>query len=206
MTDFNHGAFVKELRLRQGGIPTKLYADLMAALEAGLGKTSPPVVPAPVTIEPAWMAIARKYIGKSEVPGAKHAPFILALWERLRRPYRDDETPWCGGFVGYCMAEAGFEVPAVPERAKAWTDWGKSCAPLLGAIGVFGRDGGGHVDFLAGQSATSWYVLGGNQKNQVNIMPLDKSRLIATRWPSPLGAPLIAPPQMSGGILSRNEA
>ncbi|WP_337846822.1 TIGR02594 family protein [Sphingomonas sp.] len=205
MTEFNHGAFVTALRARQGSIPTKLYADLMASIDAGLGRAQPMAAPV-MAGEPAWMVEARRYMGVTEIPGAKHNPIILSWWKALGRPYTDDETPHCGGFQGYCMKQVGLPVPSIPERAKAWADWGKPCAPVLGAVAVFGRDGGGHVGMLAGQSAANWYVLGSNQRNQVNIMPIAKDRLIATRWPAslPLGTQPL--PQMSGGIVSRNEA
>lgn len=207
MTDFNHGVFVRVLREGLGGkLPNEIYGPVLAAVEAGLGKPQAAPVPPIANSDPAWLREARTHLGKSEVPGAKHSPFVLSLWKALGRPYKDDETPWCGGFVGYCMAQAGHEGPKIPERASAWGDWGKACAPVPGAVAVFTRAGGGHVGFLVGQSDASWYVLGGNQSNQVNIMPIDKARLSATRWPAGVGVPLVALPRMSGGVVSRNEA
>jgi hypothetical protein len=73
---------------------------------------------------------------------------------------------------------------------------------------VFKRPGGGHVGFLGGESPDNYYVLGGNQKNMVNITPIEKSRAIAIRWPLnvPLRQVQIGLPKMSGGTVSTNEA
>lgn len=160
----------------------------------------------PRAIEPAWLLEARAHMGLAEIPGPKHNRTILGWIRRLGGWFTDDETPWCGTFVAHCMDVAGIARPKHWYRAKEWTAWGKPCAPVVGAVGVFGREGGGHVGFLVGQSRDNLYVLGGNQSNRVNIMPIARSRLIATRWPAHLAAGSTALPQMTGGALSRNEA
>ena len=106
------------------------------------------------------------------------------------------------------MDAVGLPYPGRGEfaRAKAWLDWGKSCPAVYGAVVVFGRDGGGHVGFLVGQSATNYYVLGGNQSNAVTIAPIAKSRALGTRWPASQPLVIRTLPQMSGGAISRNEA
>jgi hypothetical protein len=71
---------------------------------------------------------------------------------------------------------------------------------------VFGRDGGGHVGFLVGQSADRYYVLGGNQSNCVSIAPIAKSRAMGFRWPLSLATTITPLPVMSGGAVSSNEA
>ncbi len=148
-------------------------------------------------------------MGQKEIPGPSHNSWIARGWARLGAGwFNSDETPWCGYFVAHCIDAVGLPYPARGEfaRAKAWLNWGTACSPVYGAVVVFGRDGGGHVGFLVGQSASNFYVLGGNQSNAVNITPIAKSRALGFRWP--LGRPLInrALPQMSGGTVSRNEA
>ncbi len=135
--------------------------------------------------EPRWLAVARALIGVREVPGPKHSSIILGWIKTLGGWFKDDETPWCGTFVAHCIREAGMTPVKNWFRAKAWAEWGKPCTPCLGAIAVFGRDGGGHVGFLVGQTRDRQYllVLGGNQGNAVSVMALAKDRLIATRWP-----------------------
>jgi len=157
---------------------------------------------------PRWLKTAKKFDGLREVPGPRHNSTILGWLESLRAWWRDDETPWCGVFVAYCMKESGLPIPKLYMRAKAWADYGSLLRPdrlSPGAILVFDRAGGGHVGFYVGEDAGFYYVLGGNQANGVNTMKLGKSRLIASRWPK--GEPVLGRPvQMKGGIVSTDEA
>ena len=57
--------------------------------------------------EPLWLTIAREYIGVKEIAGTKHNPVIIQMWQRVMLPFKDDETPWCAGFVGSCLERAG---------------------------------------------------------------------------------------------------
>ena len=157
---------------------------------------------------PVWFQTANKFLGLKEIPGPRHNSVILGWLETMRAWWRNDETPWCGVFVAYCMKEAGLPYPKLYMRAKAWADYGSllradRLAP--GAILVFDRDKGGHVAFYVGEDAGHYFVLGGNQANSVSIMKIGKSRLIASRWPKGV-AVKGRPVPMKGGILSTNEA
>ena len=105
------------------------------------------------------------------------------------------------------MKEAGLPYPKLYMRAKAWSDYGALLRPDAlspGAILVFDRAGGGHVGFYAGEDAGHYFVLGGNQSNEVSVMKLGKSRLAASRWPR--GEPVLGKPvQMKIGTVSTNE-
>lgn len=143
--------------------------------------------------DPIWTAWTRKRIGLREIKGPNHAPGILAAIKRVgaRRlgiTVKDDETAWCGTEMADAMVAAGIEPPSIAVRAKSWATWGIPVTPRLGAILVFGRDGGGHVGQYVGEDKTRFYVLGGNQSNMVNIMPIGKARLIACRWPEGIPA------------------
>lgn len=157
---------------------------------------------------PRWLGVARAQIGLAEIPGPKHNKTILNWLTRLRAWWSNDETPWCGVFVAYCMQEVGLPFPKYYMRAKDWAPWGvgisaQRLAP--GAVLVFERKGGGHVGFYVGEDATHYYVLGGNQSNAVNISKIAKSRLVASRWP--LGQQVIGGPvKLSGGVISGGEA
>ncbi len=147
-------------------------------------------------------------IGLREIVGPQHNSWIVAQWKKLGAPwFKDDETPWCGEFAASCMDAVGLPYPANGQfaRALAWKDWGKPCGPILGAVAVFGRQGGGHVGFLVGQDAAHFHVLGGNQGNSVSIMPVAKARLVATRWPIARTIDDRPLPAMSGGTVSGNE-
>lgn len=158
--------------------------------------------------DPAWLVEAKKHIGTREVPGAAHNSKIIGWLRRLKAWWADDETPWCGVFVGHCLSAVNLPLPQNWFRAKAWATYGsnlRSTHVAPGAILVFARSGGGHVGFYVGEDASFFYVLGGNQSNSVNVMKLAKSRCIAIRWPA--GQPVIGKPvRMTGGAVSDNEA
>ncbi|MFZ2524453.1 MAG: TIGR02594 family protein [Candidatus Ferrigenium altingense] len=148
-------------------------------------------------MEPTWLTEARTHIGQQEMPGAASNQWIKAMWMRLKggawfwKAYGEDDSklPWCGGFVAYCLTQAGIEPPAKYAGAKEWLTWG---APLKyaseGCIVVFTRAGGGHVGFVVGMDERNrLMVLGGNQGDKVSIAPFDLSRVVGYRWPSPCG-------------------
>lgn len=172
-------------------------------------KPDPIPAPAPVAAaDPDWLAHARTLMGTKEIVGPQHNSWIVKQWAKLGASwFNDDETPWCGLFVAACMQAVGLPFPGKGQfaRALAWKDWGKPCGILLGAVAVFGRQGGGHVGFIVGESADMLYILGGNQSNAVNIMPIAKSRLVASRWPAERAVGTAKPPKMSGGTVSVNE-
>jgi len=207
MTVFDHDAFMREWRGRRlpdGAKISQAEYDLVLAAIEGRWQQD-----AAKAGEPVWMTIARKLIGQREIPGPKHNSWIASSWGRLGATwFNDDETPWCGLFAAHCLDAAGLAIPkpSLFPRAKAWLDWGKPCAPAPGAIAVFGRDGGGHVGFLAGEGSGNYYVLGGNQSNAVSIAPIARNRALGYRWPASLPAPSATLPSMSGGTISRNEA
>src|SRR5690606_13431972 len=109
-----------------------------------------------------------------------------SFWQRLgAKWYNDDETPWCGGFIAWCLNEAGLPYPKNFPAAASFRDYGTECLPQLGAIGVKSRKGGNHVFIIVGETADKRYfkALGGNQSDAVNIMDILKSDVTAVRWP-----------------------
>lgn len=143
-----------------------------------------------------WLAEARKHIGLKEIPGAKHNPVIQAWLKEMgsftgaaKSWYSDDETPWCGLFVGYCLGKAGRAVIKDWYRAKAWAAAGltKLPAPAYGSIGFKSRQGGGHVFFVVGKDAKGRILgLGGNQGNTISIVPFNPADIDGYFWPSKL--------------------
>lgn len=212
MTEFNFKAFADTVRAKvpifKGRVSQANYDALVESIKAGLGQS--PRTGRPVsTTEPKWLTEARSKIGLTEIQGPRHNQFIAQGWKRLGAGwFTDDETPWCGLFVAHCIEAAGLPFPKMFPRAKSWASWGKPSTACLGAVVVFGRSGGGHVGFLVGENSANYYVLGGNQRNQVNIMPIAKARLVrgGIRWPKGMANPDIDLPRMTGGIVSVNEA
>lgn len=139
--------------------------------------------------DPTWLSEARKHLGVREIPGVNHHPLIVRMWKAIKRGgIKDDETPWCAAFVGFCLENVGI-VSSLFESAKSYLTWGKSIpGPVLGCIVVFTRDGGGHVGFVTGITPDGQLlVLGGNQGNEVNIRKFPVTRVSGYRWPTGVG-------------------
>lgn len=75
-----------------------------------------------------WVAEARKHIGLREIKGKNdHNPTILGWLKEMgkftgeaRSWWAEDETPWCGLFVGICLGRVGRFVVKEWYRAKSW--------------------------------------------------------------------------------------
>jgi uncharacterized protein (TIGR02594 family) len=167
-------------------------------------------------VEPPWLAHARTLVGTRETPGPANNSRIMGWAVRARAwlgaAYGADAVPWCGLFIAEVMHAAGFKPPRafVGLRAKAWASWGIAVSttatrPPLGGIGVFGREGGGHVGFVVGAYRNGdLLILGGNQGDAVNERRFPRTRLIAVRWPA--GVALSDPaPWVDGGLITTGE-
>ena len=142
-----------------------------------------------VSDEPEWLTVARSYIGLEEIVGSKHNETILKFWERCHLPFKDDETPWCAGFVGGVLEECGIRSTR-SGLARSYLKWGRELKdPVVGCIVVFWR---GHVDSPHGHVAfvgappTGIIIpsLGGNQGNKVCVKPYPRARVLSFRMPA----------------------
>ena len=141
-----------------------------------------------------WVGNARQFVGLREVKGEKHNPEIIKMLgvmgrfsNEARAWWRDDETPWCGLFVGYVMGKSGRFVVKEWYRAKEWASplLTKLDSPAYGAIAVLSRHGGGHVGIVIGKDAQgNIMLLGGNQGDMVQISPFKPERIDGYYWPS----------------------
>jgi uncharacterized protein (TIGR02594 family) len=174
-----------------------------------------PSVAAPAALDdPAWIATAKKYLGQREIAGPQHNPHVLKWWKSIGTAFKDDETPWCGAFVGGVLAEVGIKPVAGGAMARNWNKFGKKLAkPAVGCVVVFWRGSksgsAGHVGFLLGKDQRgNLMVLGGNQGNKVSIAPFDTGRVLGYRWPgiAPYESRYDLPVINSDGKLSTNEA
>lgn len=169
-----------------------------------------------VPVTPPWYAEALRLQGIHEIEGAKSNPIILGWAQTLSAyvasVYRNDDTPWCGLCVGHVVATTlpAESLPANPLYALNWATVGVPLKePALGAICVFKRPGGGHVGLYAGEDKArgTIRVLGGNQSNQVCIANVERSRLVALRWPKTFPLPTTGAVNVAAtGAMSRNEA
>jgi uncharacterized protein (TIGR02594 family) len=192
-------------------------APLILTLQRLYGEDAPQAprkdTPKPLADEPSWITIARSYIGEREIKGSRHNPLIVKWWQDIGAGwFTDDETPWCGAFVGGVLKEAGYPILSGAEapRALAWSGYGKRLTkPATGCIVIFTRTGGGHVGFVVGEDKSGrLMVLGGNQSDAVNIKPFDRSRVDAYRYPPGATVPTAPLPivDANGVPSSNNEA
>ena len=125
------------------------------------------------TDRPPWIDAAYHELGIKECRGKGCSnPRVEQYHDAVGIAWAEDDVPWCGSFVGFCVLKAGLGLPEHPYRALSWLDWGRSAhKPVYGAVAVKRRKGGGHVTFVVGQSADGRYLycLGGNQNDAVNI-------------------------------------
>jgi uncharacterized protein (TIGR02594 family) len=136
---------------------------------------------------PPWLKAARELVGLSEIVGPKHDARILRMWEAIKAPFREDETPWCAGFVGAVLEWSDIRSTR-SAAARSYLAWGIPLAgPVPGAVVIFSRPGSswsGHVSFVEGRDLDGRIMcLGGNQGNKVSIAPFAAARVIGYRWP-----------------------
>lgn len=171
-----------------------------------------PVVSKTVAPEPIWLKQARQYIGLAEVPGSKHNPTVVSWWSKIGTAFRDDETPWCAGFVGGVFEEVGIKSSR-SAAARSYMKWGSRLEkPAVGAVVVYARGNNGwsgHVGFVVGKDKNgNIMTLGGNQGNKVSIVPFGTNRVLGYYWPmgSALPTDYNLPVLNSNGKVSTDEA
>lgn len=200
-----------------GDIGRNTLNAMMRALERIPLVTFPSETPDKLD-DPAWLAIARKYLGVKEIKGPHHNPHIVEWWKDIGAPFKDDETPWCGAFVGGVLVEAGIKPVSGGAAARAWLKLPVELSkPAYGCVVVFWRGTktgtAGHVGFVVGRDKFgNLMVLGGNQSDAVNIKPFAMSgpndRVLGYRWPGvyPYADRFNLPLLGSDGKLSTDEA
>lgn len=138
-----------------------------------------------------WFDIAFEEYKKQikEFEGAGDNPRIV---EYLKSTNLDslyasnDETPWCSAFVNWCIEQAK-HVGTDSALARSWLKWGKEIdIPVKGCITILKRPPNpshGHVAFFVSQSGDTVKLLGGNQKDAVNISEYSIEKVIGYRVP-----------------------
>lgn len=136
--------------------------------------------------------IARTYIGTKELPGKSHNPIVVAFLNEFASWVNDDETPWCGAFVNYILKHSGHQYINSWKalRARSFLKYGdavKKKQVQRGDIVVLTRGGRhsktGHVGFVDEIKNGLVYVLGGNQRNEVNITAYPEEKILGFRRP-----------------------
>jgi uncharacterized protein (TIGR02594 family) len=156
--------------------PVKVLQQLLNTKGAGLivdGAYGPKTEAAIDSLhESTQLKIALKEIGVFEIHGKDNSSRILEYTQYTAGKYSNDETPWCGAFMAWVVAQAGMPASIqFPERALAWKDYGYQIPePVSGCIAVKSRKGGGHVTMVVGMdNKGNLLCVGGNQNDEVNI-------------------------------------
>lgn len=145
---------------------------------------------------------AKTFNGIKEIKGAQHNPVIVEMFHAVGHSWvKDDETAWCAAFVGYVLEEIGIDSTRKLD-ARSYLGWGEVVETedaKTGDLMIFyrGDKNGwkGHVGFLVGFTANGDYeILGGNQRDAVNIGVYPKEKLLGVRRVS---EPVVLKPIMS---------
>lgn len=134
-----------------------------------------------------WLDLARSEIGTHEIAGSADNPRVMAYYRDAGHPEIDhDETPWCAAFVGAMLKRAGYPHTG-SLAARSYCTYGTRLEkPAPGCIMVMTRGGNsweGHVAFYLEDAGANIRVLGGNQRDAVNVAEYPKSKVIAYRMP-----------------------
>lgn len=217
-TDVALTAFQKRAGLDVDG---QLGPKTAAALDAA-DKANQTGVPPAVVAEikrPLWFEAGLQMLGTKEKPGAGDNPKIIE-WAKdeggnIAASYTHDSIPWCALFANYCLTKAdlkGTETLWALDFAGNWPSIRLS-GPAVGAFAPMVRSGGGHIIQVAGRDQHGNIMgLGGNQSDQVSIVPLALSRLNkGFWWPKSVALPAktgfaTLPVVNSNGRVSSNEA
>lgn len=165
---------------------------------------------------PAWTVAGMSRLGEREIVGPKHNDWIAKGWGLLdsklglAHRYNDDETPWCGWFIAWCLDQANLPFPRNYPAAASFRAYGVQCRPQVGALGIITRPGGNHVFQIVGETPdkTRYKGLGGNQSNAVTIMDILKANVKAAdiRWPADVPQMNFPLPVMAAGTVLRDMA
>ena len=125
--------------------------------------------------------------GITEKPGAtENSPRILQYFAETGHSWvKDDETSWCSAYVNFIAKTTKHEFSGALD-ARSWLTTGlKTAYPEMGDIVIFWREDPlswkGHVGFFIKRDKSGIWLLGGNQSNQVCIMPYDSGRVLDYR-------------------------
>jgi len=125
-------------------------------------------------MKPNYMLEAEALLGEKEVRGKLANDKIVELYADVGHPnIVSDEVPWCAAFVGACLVRTN-KPSTGTLLARDYLNYGKSLGkkPKLYSIGIMRRGNSsweGHVGFVVDFNDTHVWLLGGNQKDSVNV-------------------------------------
>jgi uncharacterized protein (TIGR02594 family) len=130
--------------------------------------------------------LARLEIGTYEWAEGSN-PRIDAYFDDVGYPSMTDETAWCAAFTGAMLKRSGYPHTG-KLTARSYLDWGKPVdlsKAQPGDVVVLWRGSPtgwqGHVGFFDRQDDGNVYLLGGNQRDQVNVSGYSVDRVLSVR-------------------------
>lgn len=180
---------------RNAGLPVTGVVD--AATAAILD--APPPARKEAAAAPLWLAVSLAHLGLKEGAGNADNKELVAAIQLVAEDYQHDATPWCAGWVSFCLSKAGEKPSSQPLWALSYADtknqpFVRLIGPAVGAIAVKTRKGGGHVTFVAGRTrGGALACCGGNQNDEVNVSPYREEVFTGFFWPK-----AAVPPTLTG--------
>lgn len=140
-------------------------------------------------------ALAERFVGIEEVPGATSNAQILAMLRLDSEWPADDEVPWCSAFMNYVawllrlprskdlLARSWLRVGTPLDLADARPAYDVVILKRRGRNqpGPGNTTAKGHVGWYAGRAGSNVLLLGGNQDNSVSVSEYSVSRLLGVR-------------------------
>lgn len=177
-----------------------------------------PTKETPEISRPLWLEAGIKLIGVKETSGSKDTKAIID-WAKeeggdIAKAYTHDVIPWCALFANHILTKVGLkgtETLWALDFAGKWPSV-RLAGPAVGAFAPMVRNGGGHIVCVVGKDQHGNIMgLGGNQSDQVSIIPFPVSRLNkGFWWPKDVSMPWniglnLLPLVKSNGQLSSKE-
>ena len=176
-----------------------------------------PMIKAEQISRPLWLEAGIKLIGLREGIGATDNQTIID-WAKdeggeIKKEYTHDSIPWCALFANHILTKVGLKGTGTLWALDFAGHWPsiKLPGPAVGALAPMKRSGGGHIMCIVGKDQHGNVMgLGGNQSDQVSIVPFARSRLNqGFYWPKDVPLPKTGfdtlPIVNSNGILSSKE-
>jgi TIGR02594 family protein len=133
-----------------------------------------------------YLDIALKEYGTHDILGTTSNPIVLKYFKEIGFKWiNDDDTPWCAAFLNWVLLKAG-KIGTGSLSARSFLKYGMATKlPQIGDIVVLWRTTKdspfGHVGFYITETEKDIYILGGNQNDEVSILPFSKYRLLEYR-------------------------
>jgi uncharacterized protein (TIGR02594 family) len=126
--------FQRRHRLAVDGVVGEATARAIeGALRVATGSAADQVDPPAL-----WLSVSLSHVGLREMAGSADNVELVDMIRSVADDYQVDATPWCAGWVSYCLAKAGLKPSSSPLWALSYArGWGvRLAAPALGAIAV----------------------------------------------------------------------